>query len=689
MGKTQRAGELRELLRRANDAYHGADAPIMADHEYDALLAELNALEAIDGDAPENSPTKTVGAPTSGRFKTFKHERPMLSLGNAFGFDDMLAFDQRVKNALTAAQAEEEAKKDLAEPYGVSNPNNVLYVCEFKMDGLAVSLHYKNQKLVRALTRGDGLVGEDVTANVLTITDIPHELDARCTYDKLEIRGEVYMRKDVLAEINAEREKSGEDPLANVRNAAAGALRQLDPEVTRSRRLSFFPYTLVGLEEEISNQVESMYAVRSWGFPQSPGLEIGLIKVGERNSDLNDMYGIVLRNIMTSEAGRDELPYEIDGIVIKVNDFEQQAILGANSKDPRWGIAYKFKPRKARTRLLDIVMTVGRTGVLTPNAVLEVVSLGGTRVSAATLHNAEYVALKDIRIGDLVEVIRAGDVIPRVEKAISEERDGSEKIWTMPSSCPACGSDVEEDGTASYCRSAVCPAQIVERLRHFASRDAMDIDGFGFGVAEAWAPHIADFSDIFVETARRLDEIGIDGKQKDNLIAAIEESKSRGLGRLLYGLGIRNVGKKTAIDVARTFGSLELLANAEEGELLSIEGVGPTVATSIKSFFSQPNNVKMTERLKSASVKTTEDAAPRGGMLSGTTWVITGTLPTLSRDDAADLILKAGGKVASSVSSKTTHLLAGDAAGSKKDKATALGLPIVEEAQMLLMIDRT
>ena len=661
MKSTQRISELRDLLTQANEAYHGADAPIMADHEYDALLAELKALEGADGATPD-SPTMKVGAAPSGRFAPFVHDRPMLSLGNAFSADDLRSFDARVREGAGGIP--------------------VAYVCEFKIDGLAVAIRYKDGVLVSAGTRGDGRVGEDVTENVRTIEDIPHRIPTRAD---VEVRGEVHMKKYVLDEINAEREKNGKDLLANVRNAAAGALRQLNPEIARSRRLSFFPYTYINESEGLIGQRESLWHACDLGFPKAQLMEYC---PGTRNEDGTVTPAIenVIAVITTWEEKRDRLPFEIDGIVIKVDDLRLHERLGATSKDPRWGIAYKFNPRAARTRLLGISVTVGRTGVLTPNAVLETVSLGGTRVSAATLHNAEYVALKDIRIGDLVEVIRAGDVIPRVERVIVEARDGTEKTWKMPVNCPVCGGVTEQEGSATYCLRPTCPAQIVERLRHFASRDAMDIDGFGDSVAQAAGEYGSSLAAMFANQSAFLDLIGITGKQHENLVAAIEAAKGRGLGRLLYGLGIRNVGKKTALDLARRFGNIDVLAQATEDDLLSIEGVGLTVARSVRTFFTDTQNLAMLELMRDSGVRMEEKKLESGGPLDGTTWVITGTLPTLSREEAGNLIIRSGGKVVGSVSKKTTHLLAGESAGSKKDKAETLGVPVIDEVALREMI---
>ena len=642
--------ELRALLERADQAYHGEDAPIMPDHEYDALLAELRGLEAANPDlmAP-SSPTQTVGAAPRRGFAPFTHSRAMLSLGNAFSSDDLREFDRRVRTQV---------------------PDPLTYICEFKIDGLALALRYENGRLVEAGTRGDGKVGETVTANVLTVADIPHSIPLD---EPIEVRGEVYMRKDVLTDLNEARATKGQEPLANVRNAAAGAIRQNDPEVTRARKLSFFPYMLVD-GVEVASQSDALERVWRLGFPQA--------RLQHICSDIETVIAVCTE----WETKRDDLPFEIDGIVIKVNDLHLHEALGATSKDPRWGIAYKFKPRAGITRLKDISVTVGRTGVLTPNAVLEPVSVGGTTISATTLHNEDYIRSKDLRIGDMVEVVRAGDVIPRVERALVEHRDGGERIWNMPDACPACGSPIEQEGSAYYCQRPTCPAQIVERLRHFASRDAMDIDGFGDAVAQAWAPHMPDLSFIFINLDEQLPRIGIDGKVKSNLQHAIEDAKGRGLGRLLFALGIRNVGKKTAMDLARRFGTIDALMEASESDLIAIEGIGRTVAHSIRTFFDDPANVVTIQNFREIGIRLDEERAADGGPLEGKTFVITGTLPTLSRDEASALIERAGGKVSGSISKKTSYLVAGEAAGSKLEKATSLGISVIDEDELRRMV---
>lgn len=663
MMPVNRLNFLRTILSKANEAYHGLDNPIMPDHEYDSLLLELRDLEGSfeSTDLPE-SPTNTVGGSISSRFKPHIHDRPMLSLSNAFSERDMRDFDLRASASLVSSGA-------------ITSPS-ALYTAEFKIDGLAVSLKYIGGKLVSASTRGDGKVGEDVTANILMISDIPRQLD-QCPYAEVEVRGEVYMRKDVLASINETRKADGLDPLANVRNAAAGTLRQLDLDVVRERKLSFFPYTVVGHDDSLGDQSRSLAEVHRWGFPKA--------SLSTSASNIDEIMEIINK----WEEKRDGLDFEIDGIVVKVNSLRFHKILGATSKDPKWGIAYKFKPRAGRTRLLDIVVTVGRTGALTPNAVLEPVSIGGTRVSAATLHNLDYVAQKDIRIGDLVEVIRAGDVIPRVESVVFDARSGRETVWIPPTTCPACAGRIEWDeveASGYRCQSTSCPAQIVERLRHFASRDAMDIDGFGDAVAIAWSKSISDLSMIYVDVEKQFDGLGFKGKQRSNLMAAIESSKNRGLGRVLYALGISNVGKKTAMDLARHFGTIDNLIASTTEELVSIDGIGSTVSHSIRTFFSDESNLEAIESLRNAGVLLKEQKTGIGSSLAGMTFVVTGTLPTMGRDEMTALIEMHGGKVSGSVSKKTTYLVAGESAGSKLEKAKKEGVTILSEDDLLLMV---
>jgi DNA ligase (NAD+) len=646
-----RAHELRAHIDDANYRYYVLDDPAITDAEYDALLRELIDLEAAHPALrTPDSPTQRVGAPAAEGFAPYEHARPMLSLANAFDEDELRAFDERVRK--------------LAE-------GDVSYVCELKIDGLAIALDYRDGVLERGGTRGDGRVGEDVTANLRTIPTIPLRVREPAP-PFVEVRGEVYLRKSDFEKLNAKREREGQPVFANPRNAASGGVRQLDPALTAQRRLSFFAYAAVGE-----------------GLPpsQSATLEL-LARLGFHvNENIRPAAAIedVIAYCRHWEEHRDELDYEIDGVVVKVDDIATQEKLGAVARDPRWAIAFKFKPREARTRLLDIVVTVGRTGTLNPSAVLEPVGIGGVTVRNATLHNAEYIASNDIRIGDTVLVTRAGDVIPRVVGPIASERDGSERVFVMPGACPVCGSAVDHPpGEAmSRCTNAACPAQVYERVRHFASRGAMDIEGLGDVMAEQLTQLgiVRDIADVYALDGEKLARIPRMGERSiAKLLAAVEGSKQRGLARVLTGLGIRFVGEQTAAILAADFGSIDALAGASLEDLQRSDGIGPEVAASVRLFFEQPANAAMVERLKAAGV-VLEGASRRasGGRFEGKTFVLTGTLPTMTREAATELIEAHGGKVTGSVSRKTDYVVAGAEAGSKLVKARELGIAVLDE----------
>jgi DNA ligase (NAD+) len=650
-----RAEALRAQIDDANYRYYVLDDPAITDAEYDALLRELIELER---DHPAlrtpDSPTQRVGAPAASGFAPYPHARPMLSLANAFDEDELRAFDERVRKLAGG---------------------DVSYVCELKIDGLAIALDYRDGLLERGGTRGDGNLGEDVTSNLRTIPTIPLRLRASVPF--IEVRGEVYLRKSDFEKLNARRERDGLPVFANPRNAASGGVRQLDPALTAQRRLSFFAYAALG--DGLPRSQSGMLAhLRDLGFAVNENI---------RPAPTIDE---VLAYCAHWEAHRDDLDYEIDGVVIKVDDLDTQARLGAVARDPRWAIAFKFKPREARTRLLDIVVTVGRTGTLNPNAVLEPVQIGGVTVRNATLHNADYIASNDIRIGDTVLVTRAGDVIPRVVGPILAERTGRERIFAMPDNCPVCGSAVDHPpGEAmSRCTNASCPAQVYERVRHFASRGAMDIEGLGDVMAEQLT-HLGlvrDIADIYTLDAEKLARVPRMGERSiTKLLVAIGGSKARGLARVLTGLGIRFVGEQTAAILAADFTSIDALADAAADELQRSDGIGPEVATSVRLFFDQPANRAMIERLRAAGV-VMEGAARRRfgeGTLAGKTFVLTGTLPTMTREQASELIEAAGGKVTGSVSKKTDYVVAGSDAGSKLAKAQQLGVPILDESGLL------
>jgi DNA ligase (NAD+) len=649
-----RAHELREQIEEANHRYYVLDDPALTDAEFDALLRELIALEAARPELQTpDSPTQRVGAIASERFAPFEHARPMLSLANAVTPAELRAFDERARKVAGGG---------------------VTYVCELKIDGLAIALDYRDGSLARGGTRGDGRVGEDVTANLRTVKTIPLRLRARDVPGFVEARGEVYLRKSDFERLNRARERDGLPVFANPRNAASGGVRQLDPSLTAQRRLSFFAYQLVD-QERLRSQWEALRELETLGFPVNPNVA--------RAATLEEVLDYCER----WEARRDELDYEIDGVVIKVDDFALQERLGVVARDPRWAIAFKFKPREARTKLNAIVVSVGRTGTLNPNAVLEPVQIGGVTVKSATLHNADYIASNDIRIGDTVLVTRAGDVIPRVVGPVLEARTGKERRFRMPDRCPVCGSDVDHPpGEAmSRCTNASCPAQAYERLRHFASRGAMDIEGLGdvmaaqltdLGLVES----IADSYSLDASSLARVPRTG--AKSIDGLLRSIERSKQRGLARLLYGLGIRFVGTQTAQILAGDFGSIDAIAEAGEEELQRSDGIGPEVSASVALFFKQPANRRTIARLKAAGVNTTAPRRARAedGRLAGKTFVLTGTLPSLTREEASALIAAAGGKVSGSVSRKTDYVVAGDEAGSKLAKAQSLGITILDES---------
>ena len=652
-----RADELRAQIEEANYRYYALDDPQITDAEFDALLRELVEIERAHPELETpDSPTQRVGAPALQRFAPYEHARPMLSLANAVSVDELRAFDERARKLAGAG---------------------VEYVCELKIDGLAIALDYRDGSLTRGGTRGDGRAGEDVTANLRAVKTIPLRLRAVGSTPKfVEARGEVYLRKSDFERLNSEREREGLAAFANPRNAASGGVRQLDPALTAKRRLSFFAYQLAvdeGDRAAPKTQWDALARLRTLGFPVNPHVH--------RAATLDE----VVEYCTNSEKKRDSFDYEIDGVVIKVNDFAQQGRLGVVARDPRWAIAFKFKPREARTKLIDIAITVGRTGTLNPSAVLNPVQIGGVTVKSATLHNVDYIKNNDIRIGDTVLVTRAGDVIPRVVGPILSERTGRERKFKMPQRCPVCGSDVDRppDEAMSRCTNAACPAQAYERLRHFASRGAMDIEGIGDVMAQQLTELnlLRDIADTYKLNESALADVPRMGKKSiENLLRNIEASKQRGPARLLYGLGIRFVGTQTAQILVDDFGTIDAIAGADETDLQRCEGIGPEVARSVALFFKQQPNREMIERLRQAGVVM---SAPKrvktGGALSGKTFVLTGILPNLTREAAAELIVAAGGKVTGSVSKKTDYVVAGSEPGSKLTKAEQLGIDILDE----------
>ncbi len=656
---------LRKEIRRHNYLYYVLNKPEISDEEYDKLMEELRQLEE---QFPEfitpDSPTQRVGAPPAKEFKTVRHVKPMLSLDAAHKEEEIRTFDRRVKKEL-----------------GVEN---VEYVAEPKLDGLSVELIYEDGKYVRGSTRGDGVNGEDVTENIKTIRAVPLVLrDEEIPLPKmLAVRGEVIMHIKDFEELNKELIQRGEEPLANPRNAAAGSLRRLDPNETAQRPLDIFFYEIMHVEGDgikIETQWEALQTLKKWGLKVNP-----LVKLCKNIEEAIEYHHEM-------EERRETLDYEIDGVVIKVNRLDYQEKLGAKTRSPRWAIAYKFPPRKEETQILDIVVGVGRTGILTPVALLKPVDVKGVTVSRATLHNEDYIKEKDIRIGDWVRVARAGDVIPEVVEVIKERRTGKEKEFRMPKHCPVCGSHVVKEGAYYRCTGGLsCPAQLKRSIEHFASKNAMDIEGLGGKTVELLVEKgiIKRISDIYRLTKRDLLHLPrFAEKSAKNLIEAIEKSKNRGLARLIFALGIPNVGEHTARLLAEKFRSMDRLMNATEAELLAIKEIGPETASSIVNFFREERNRKEIEELKKLGVKM--EYEEERGRLKGKVFVFTGALKDFTREEAKELVEKEGGIVANSVSRNVDYVVVGEKPGSKYEKAKELGLRIIgeEEFKKLLGIE--
>ena len=661
MNLSERVERLREQLDDANYRYYVLDAPTISDAAYDKMLRELQEIEDGHPDlCSDLSPTRRVGAAPSTRFAPVEHRASMLSLANAFSTDELRAFDERVRKLLGEAQ--------------------VGYICELKIDGLAVTLRYRDGAFVQGATRGDGRVGEEVTGNLRVIPGVPLRLRERMRGD-FEARGEVYLRKSDFNALNLRREREGAARFANPRNAASGGLRQLDPELTRERHLSFFAYTLVDPTPEIVTQHAALERLRALGFPVNPNVRPA------------DSIEQAIAFCEEWERRRDELDYEIDGVAIKVDRFDFQDRLGTVARDPRWAVAFKFKAREATTKLEAITVSVGRTGTLNPNAVLAPVEIGGITIRNATLHNEEYIASNDIRIGDTVIVVRAGDVIPRVVGPIRELRTGKEKIFHMPTKCPVCGADVDrpEGEAMARCSNASCPAQLVERLRHYASRGAMDIEGLGDMLSEQLVAGgvVKSFADLYALDAARLASLErLGAKSAANLVQAIAASKQRGLTRLLVGLGIRYVGEQTAAILARDFRTMEALSAADEEHLQRSEGIGPEVAASVRLFFAQKRNRDAITALAAAGVEMEErGAAPApDSALKGKRFVLTGTLASMTRDEAKAALEALGARTSESVSGKTDFVVAGEEAGSKLQRARELAVPVLDEETFRRML---
>ena len=652
----ERVDELIRIINEANYNYHVLDNPTITDQEYDSLFRELQIIEEKYPElVREDSPTLRVGGVVLDSFKKITHSIPMMSLGDVFNEDEIREFDNRIKKE------------------GI-NPS---YVCELKIDGLSVSLHYEKGVLKTAATRGNGTVGEDITHNVKTIKTVPLTLNRDID---IEVRGEIYMSKDTLKKLNIEREKNNQPLLQNCRNAAAGSIRQLDSKIAASRNLDCWIYHLPNPEDYgIKTQWEALEFMKSLGF-----------KVNPNNLLVTDINGI-LSYIEAKGKDRPSLEYDIDGVVVKVNDIAEQKQLGFTAHHPKWAIAYKFPAEEVLTKLKDIVFTVGRTGQITPNAVLEPVIVAGSTISRATLHNEDYVIAKDLKIGDIVSIHKAGDVIPEVGEVKKERRTGKEIDFKMIDTCPMCGSKlVRKEGQADYfCLNLDCPARNSEKLCHFVSRKAMNIDGLGDKIIEDFfnLKYISDITDIYKLDKYREELIELEGygnKSIDNLLEAINNSKSNSLERLLFGLGIPNVGEKTAKVLAMEYNTLDNLMNASFEELNNIPDIGDIIAKSIVDFFNDEKNKKIILELKEIGVNMdyTGPKVERNDNFYNKTFVITGTLVKYTRDEVEEKIQLLGGKTSSSVSKKTYAVIVGENPGSKYTKAQELNIPVWSEEDL-------
>ncbi|MBM3269026.1 MAG: NAD-dependent DNA ligase LigA [Candidatus Sericytochromatia bacterium] len=655
----RRSLQLRRELADHDFRYHVLAQPIVSDAEYDRLFQELRRLEAEHPEfASPDSPTQKVGGAIQTDFKPVRHVVPMLSLANVFGEAELRTWDERLRKLLAA-----EGRQAPDEP--------VCYATEVKVDGLAVSLHYEDGRLVRGATRGDGLQGEDVTPNLRTIKEIPWDLPPYV--DKLEVRGEVYMTKAEFEEFNARQAAGGGKLFANPRNAAAGSLRQIDPRVTAQRPLHFLAYSAIGLRD-VTSHLSSLTRLEQLGFQTTRP---------QRAQGVEAVQAAYDRTLAT----RHELPYEIDGLVVKVNDLVSQDVLGSVGREPRWAVAYKFPAIEETTRCLDIEVSVGRTGVLTPVAVLEPVGVGGVTVTHASLFNAEEVRRKDIRIGDWVVVRRAGDVIPQVVKAIEERRTGQEREFRMPDRCPVCDSHLEQvpGQVAVRCAGGLaCRAQLAGALLHFASRRALDIQGLGDKVAEELVARgmVADLADIYRLT--REDWMSLErfaAKSADNLLEALAASRTQPFERVLYGLGIPEVGEVTARLLAAEFGTVDALAAAAPERLQEIPTIGPEIAREVCNFFGEAHNLAVIEKLRAAGLQLAGSRPAGEGPLGGHEFVFTGGLATMSRDAARAVVERLGARSADSVTKRTTEVVAGERAGSKLKKAQDAGIRILSEEE--------
>ncbi|MBR6052080.1 MAG: NAD-dependent DNA ligase LigA [Clostridia bacterium] len=654
----KKIAELSRLLEYHSKKYYVDDSPEISDYEYDKMFYELVALEEQFPElASPNSPTKRVGGKALDKFEKVTHAVKMGSLSDVFSYDEVRDFVSKTEEKLGHA---------------------CVFSVEPKIDGLSVSLEYHNGEFAVGSTRGDGVVGENVSENLKTVRSIPLKLKENLPL--IEVRGEVYMPRATFYKLNEKNELSGGQIFANPRNAAAGSLRQLDSKITASRGLDIFVFNIQRSSGvKFSSHTESLDYMQSLGFHVIPDRKTlsGADEIIKRIEEFGEM--------------RSTLPYDIDGVVIKADNFDEREMLGENTSTPKWAVAFKFPPEQKTTVLRDIIIQVGRTGVLTPNARLDPVRLAGTTVSRATLHNIDFITERDIRVGDTVTVQKAGDIIPEVVSVDLSKRPNDAEPYKMPSVCPSCGEPVYRDDEAAVrCTNSACPAQLCRTLEHFASRDAMNIDGMGEAVVSALidAGLIEGAADIYRLDAAKVAELDRMGeKSAQNLINAIERSKEAGLDKLIYALGIRGVGEKAARSLAQTFGNIDALASATKDDLIAIDDFGEITADYVVNFFTHPQNKALIEELKSLGLKTTFGAEKASDILAGLTFVLTGTLPTMTRSEAEAKIIANGGKTSSSVSKKTSYVLAGSDAGSKLTKAEALGINIIDEDEFLKMIE--
>jgi DNA ligase (NAD+) len=658
----KRVDKLREEIEYHNYRYYILDHPEISDAEYDRLMRELEKIEEQNPELRSpNSPTQRVGASPLEEFEIVRHSIPMLSLANAFDESEAREFDKRVKKFLGTSE-------------------EIEYMTEPKFDGLAVELVYERGQFVVGSTRGDGLNGENITQNLRTIKTLPLQLIRReiSVPERLEVRGEVIMQLKRFKELNRKREERGEPPFANPRNAAAGSVRQLDPKITAERPLEIYFYALGQVRGwTFKTQWEVLKTLPKWGLRTNP-----YIRKCKNIEEVLDYY-------REMNERRETLPYEIDGTVIKVNSFDLQTRLGEIARSPRWALAFKFQPKQETTKIKDIKPQVGRTGALTPVALMEPVRVGGVEVSRATLHNQDEIDRLDVRIGDTVVIQRAGDVIPEVVQVITSKRTGAEKKFKMPSKCPVCGAEVIKEEAIHRCIGLDCPAQLKGRIRHFASKRAMDIDGLGVKLIDQLVDKglVKDVADIYYIKKEQLIELErMADKSAQNIIDAIEKSKTKPLSKFLYALGIRNVGETTAEDLARHFQRLDDFFRLSEEELMEVEGIGPEVAASVHRFFGEKKNRESIDRLKKAGVKVIEPKAKEKGKLVGRAFVFTGALKDFARDEARTLVESMGATTASSVSKKVDFVVVGEDPGSKFDKAKELGIKTITEEEFKKMI---